>query len=370
MEYKTFRIGDIFEKLSSRFLGEGDKFKAVSKIKNSEYNIPMLYAKSGDNGIMYWSKEGDFEVHENTIGIIYNGAIAAGLVYAQREKTGILAESYLIRVKDYEVSFQTNLFLAITIKKCIFEKYSRDYLATWKKVENEEIKLPVTNNSIPDWGYMEQYVKLIEEQYIKLIDVYLLQLGYQSKEDTVLGENDKLILNNNSNTTFRSFRLDELFDFIKRGRRIKSLDRIDGDLPFITAGVENTGLSSYIGNPEAEIFPENSITIDMFGNTFYRGYEYGADDHVAVLYNSEKKYSKKVLQYIQPCINKAIAGKFSYARNFYASDAPDVEIDLPVTDNGQLDTKFMESYISVIEKKVVYNLRSKMDEKLNIIPNF
>lgn len=91
--------------------------------------------------------------------------------------------------------------------------------------------------------------------------------------------------------------------------------------------------------------------IIMFGNTFYRDYEYGADDHVVILYDSNNKYCKKVLQCMQPHIQKAVHGKFSYARNFYASDAFGIEIELPVNVEGELDITFMEEYIRVIEKK-------------------
>ena len=37
---------------------------------------------------MYWGKEGDFTTYENVISIIYNGAIATGKVYTQKERTG------------------------------------------------------------------------------------------------------------------------------------------------------------------------------------------------------------------------------------------------------------------------------------------
>ena len=101
-------------------MGVGDKAKAVSKVETEEYSVPVVYAKSGDNGIMYWAKEGDFETHSNVISIIYNGAIAAGLVYAQRKETGILAESYLIKVKNIEVSFEINLFLRSVLESFLY----------------------------------------------------------------------------------------------------------------------------------------------------------------------------------------------------------------------------------------------------------
>ena len=181
---KTFRLGDLFIKLQTRYLGKGNKFKAVSAVRNDIYNIPVVYAKCGDNGIMYWAKEGDFKTYENTISIIYNGAVAAGLVYAQEEQTGILAESYLVKLKNAAVSHDTNLYLASVMRKVIYPRYSRDKLATWKnKVENDFISLPVLTDDknhivydkdckfhkdgyIPDWNYMDRYIKVIKKLVI------------------------------------------------------------------------------------------------------------------------------------------------------------------------------------------------------------
>nr|WP_283249677.1 restriction endonuclease subunit S [Helicobacter turcicus] len=142
--WREFKIGDLFEKISARFLGKGNKFEAVSKSKTNEFCIPVVYAKFGNNGIMYWAKNGDFETYENILSIVYNGAIATGKVYAQKEKTGILAESYFIRLKNINVSFEVNLFLQCVLEKVLYPKYSRDNLATWNnKVENDSISLPV-----------------------------------------------------------------------------------------------------------------------------------------------------------------------------------------------------------------------------------
>jgi len=157
-----FRIGDIFTKLSSRYNGEGDKFRAVSKIKSAEHSIPVVYAKFGDNGVMYWAREGDFETHENAIAVIYNGAIAAGLVYAQKHPTGILAESYLISLKNGQKCDNLNLYLASALQKSLYPLYSREYLATWPKVKNDFVSLPVDENGAPDYKYMAQHVEALK----------------------------------------------------------------------------------------------------------------------------------------------------------------------------------------------------------------
>lgn len=165
---REFKIGDLFEKLPAPYVGKGNKFEAVSKERTDEYCIPVVYAKFGDNGIMYWAKQGDFITHKNVLSVIYNGAIAAGLVYAQPYETGILAESYFVKLKDIEVSFRTNLFLQKVLEHFLYPKYSREYLATWSgKVENEKIILPTNDSGEIDYEFMENFIKAIEKLVIK-----------------------------------------------------------------------------------------------------------------------------------------------------------------------------------------------------------
>ena len=54
---------------------------------------------------------------------------------------------------------------------------------------------------------------------------------------------------------------------------MKKEDQLSGNIPFVMAGVTNTGVINYISNPVAS-FPKNSITVDIFGNTFYRDYDF------------------------------------------------------------------------------------------------
>lgn len=132
---------NIFEPLNVTKAKKSD----VRNFKSSEFHIPVVYAKFGDNGIMYWGRKNKFTTYENVISIVYNGAIAAGKVYAQEEPTGILAESYFIQYKYGQVSFRANLYISQVIEHKIYPIYSRENLAIWNgRVENEIIDLPVT----------------------------------------------------------------------------------------------------------------------------------------------------------------------------------------------------------------------------------
>ncbi|MGL2379563.1 restriction endonuclease subunit S [Helicobacter pylori] len=173
LTWQSFKLGDLFEKVSARFLGKGDKFKATSKSITDTHNIPLVYCKKGNNGIMYWGKKGDFETYDNIISIIYNGVIATGLTYAHRDEVGILAESYFIKFKNGNPNFLCNLFIKTAIEKVLYPKYSRDNLATWaNKVENELIFLPTNQHGKIDFPFMHTLINALMKQTIQGVVQY------------------------------------------------------------------------------------------------------------------------------------------------------------------------------------------------------
>ncbi len=156
--WKEFKIGKLFEHLEARYKGKEPRQDNVSRFKTSEFNTPVICAKHGDNGIMYWGREKDFTTYGNILSVVYNGAIAAGLVYAQKEPVGIFTDSYLIRCKEREVTFLQNLFLKTALQKSIYEKFSRERKAIWSRISENGIYLPTTASGEIDWDFMEHLI--------------------------------------------------------------------------------------------------------------------------------------------------------------------------------------------------------------------
>ena len=100
VQYRKFRIGDLFEKLETPYYGAGARHSDISDVKTQEYCVPVTSAKKGNNGICRWARKGQFKTYSNVISIVYNGAIAAGLTYYQPHEVAALADSYLIRLKN------------------------------------------------------------------------------------------------------------------------------------------------------------------------------------------------------------------------------------------------------------------------------
>ncbi|WP_405367204.1 restriction endonuclease subunit S [Ruminobacter sp.] len=161
-EWKDFKVGDLFEKLQLGIKNPNfNKALDVSEVRTAEFNLPLVNAKHGNNGIMYYGREEDFETAEMTIDIVQNGAIATGDVYAQPKKTGVLWDAYLVRPLFNISSEYALMFLATVIEKAIKDKFSYDDKCVWDKASQLYVKLPVSKEGKPDIDYMENYMSEI-----------------------------------------------------------------------------------------------------------------------------------------------------------------------------------------------------------------
>ena len=147
----------------------------------------------------------------------------------------------------------------------------------------------------------------------------------------------------------------EVFNRIEQGRRLKKDDQIDGTIPFVMSGTTNAGVVNYISNPVAS-FPKNAITIDIFGNTFYRNYAFGAGDDTGVYWNDATAYSSNAMLFFAVAMQKSMMGRFSYGKKLRSSQSEDFTMHLPVTDDGTIDFDFMESFIAELEAERVAEL--------------
>ena len=137
---------------------------------------------------------------------------------------------------------------------------------------------------------------------------------------------------------------------------MKKDDQLPGNIPFVMAGITNTGVVNYISNPVA-FFPRNSITIDIFGNAFYRDYAFGAGDDTGVYWNDKIEYSKGTMLFFAIAMQKALSGKFSYGKKLRSSQSLNFKMKLPIKD-GKIDFDFMESFIAELEARRIAELEA------------
>lgn len=181
--FKTFKVSDVFNKVEAKCKkADFDKRRDASTVPNEEYCVPLVNAKVGDNGIMFYGRKSDWNTQEMCIDVIQNGAVATGTVYAQPQAVGVLWDAYLIKPMVEAKSVEALLYMAKCIEKITKEQFSYDKKATWDRVKLCEVSLPVTLNGDIDFDYMERYIRAIEKLAIADVAKYKDKLIAATKQ--------------------------------------------------------------------------------------------------------------------------------------------------------------------------------------------
>ena len=169
---EIFKIGMVLEKLNLKNHSKSfDKCQDTSTIRTDEFSLPLVNAKLGNNGIMFYGREEDFDSAEMTIDVVSNGAVATGSVYAQPYKTGVLWDAYLLKPIAKIIHKESLLYLSASLEKAIKTKFGWEDKAVWSKVQHEYILLPTKDNQ-PDYEMMETFISAIQKLVIKDVVLY------------------------------------------------------------------------------------------------------------------------------------------------------------------------------------------------------
>ena len=367
VEWGEFKLGDLFEIKPTKYYRLQNE-----EIISKNGNVPLVSNSSIENGVMGFSnlkplnKGNTLTCSDTTLG-------ADTMFYQQKDFIGYSHIQHLVpKFKPFNKEIASAIISACivaTSKKYDYgNKFNRDAM------NKTIIHLPTKNGKI-DFEFMESFIAELEAERINKLDDYLIANGFNNY---VLTDEEKQVLeafrnDKNSmggvvdnqvvvNLKWRKFNLEKLFGKATRGKRLKGDDRILGDLPFVTAGETDEGVSAFIGN-NVNIFPENTTTIDMFGSAKYRNYKYGGDDHVAVVHT--ENLPKLASIFVTTSIHKtSYNGQFNYGRNFYAKDADELNISLPAV-NNQPNYELMEILISAIQKLVLKDVVLYVNNKIN-----
>lgn len=187
---KEYTIGTLYDKKELKNI-PFDKRTDTRQTPDDTYNLPLVNAKNGDNGIMFYGHKDKFDSIEMSIDIVQNGAIATGNVYPQPQRTGVLWDAYLIKSIGYSDTRESLIYVSAAIEKCIKKKFSYECKATWNRVCHERIWLPVTSTGSIDYKFMETYIRAIEKLTIQRV------LDWRAKEIATA----QIVVNDDKNVT-------------------------------------------------------------------------------------------------------------------------------------------------------------------------
>ncbi|MDY3885163.1 restriction endonuclease subunit S [Porphyromonas somerae] len=350
VEWGEYRLGDLFEILSSK-----KRFDA-NKVVIGDKGHPYVVRTSQNNGIRGFIEADESYLNDgNTISFGQDTAT----MYYQPTPYFTGDKIKVLRPKFEQFTSRNAQFFISCLKKPFMSFSWGASSFNVKTLAQQVIQLPTSNSEI-DYEFMERFIAELNAARLAELNAYLTITGL--KDYTLTPEEEQAVRDfEDGNVEWGKYRLGELFGEATRGKRLKSEDRISGNLPFVTAGEADMGVSAFIGN-EVEVFQPNTITIDMFGSAKYRNYTYGADDHVAVVHT--QCLSKYAVLFITSAIHKvANSGDFHYGRNFYAKDAAPLIVSL-FDWQGSPDYGRMETFISAIQKLVIKDVVLYADREI------
>ena len=322
-EWGEFRIGDYFTV-------EYGKYRPKDELGIG--NVNYVTSSGINNGISDTYSIADHQ--GNCITVASDGAMGASFYQEEPFST-----SNIVSTLTPLPNIPLNRYIAQFICTVIYNKKSEfgwlGFKMSVDRVRNLIIRLPQTPSGDPDWKYMESYMHNLESKVTAAIDELSVEAEKEDKKIDV--------------REWKEFSLSSIFGQPIRGTRITKANRICGNIPLVTAGNLNEGIAECISNEEQTTF-SRGITIDMFGNCFFRDYLFKADDNILIMNRDD--IDNKVLIFITACINAVTNNKFSYEKQYRFGSYNETNIILPATTSGTPDWAYMEAYMKKIEAKV------------------
>ena len=335
----------------------------TKQLLSEKGKYPTFSSDSTNNGIVGYSNiQPSFVCDDNNPIFVIFGDHTRTFNIAQHS-FNIMDNVKVLKPKQ-QYTLSEILFITSSWKKGIKDI---GYARHWKFAKETKILLPMKNGKI-DFDFMDSFIAELEAERIAELEAeriaelsaYLKVSGLDNYE---LSDEELKALRDYDSIDFEEFEYQEVFDKIVQGRRLKKDDQIPGDIPFVMSGVTNTGIVNFISNPVAS-FPRNSITLDIFGNAFYRPYAYGAGDDTGVYWNEENEYSKEVMLYITSSMSRSVAGKYDYGNKLRSSKSKNIKMKLPAVSKGVLDTDYMRIITNAVMKLVIKDVVQYTNERI------
>ncbi len=334
-DWKEFKLSDYFDVTGTTTT------KLDTLIENYGLgHYPYVTTQATNNGVA-----GYYNCYTEEGNILVADSAVAG--YVSYQPYNFSASDH---VEKLIPKFYFNKYIAmflVTVLNREGYRYSYGRKFNQDNIRNTIIKLPakqmLDNSFIPDWQFMEDYIKSLHHKPIT----------------TNINADNIPELNIRS---WEWFSLGRLFD-IRKGKRLTSADQEEGYNNYVGAIDSNNGIANHIG--QAPIHEANTISLSYngsVGEAFYQSEPYWATDDVNALYSRYKDFNAQIGLFIATVIRQE-KYKFSYGRKWTLENMNSTNIKLPIkrnnngnpiiddnctySDKGYIpDWQFMEDYIN------------------------
>lgn len=264
------------------------------------------------------------------------------------------------------------LYISTAIRKSVKGKYDFFRKFSRESVSTTSILLPVSENNVLNWAYMEEYIQSIKNRMSSKIEVNLRSQGFPTVSETILSEEDEYTIHKFDTAEYHEFIIGDIFEKLLTLKPKKQLETSliktkYFDAPAISATNKNNGIGFYVHGDDHNLL-ENILTVSANGtNTGFVAYQakpiaIAQDSYGIRLKQPSTKYA---YLYLASAINKFSTLKFNYQNKAGWTRLSKEKIILPVNSDGDINFGLMEDYIKVIQKKVLNNFYENILTKLS-----
>lgn len=368
--WKKFKVGELFncKPLNRPEIAGYTGYVKDDMVISPYGHTPYLAATSDNNGISGYSNL-KANNKANVITLSTTADSSNTVFYQEQEFIG-RQQMEGLRLKSKVLTKNLAFYFIPFIKKqaCLFNYGNK---LTVNKLKNFIIIVPVTSTNKPDFAWMEQYMKLVQEDYLQQkklsnqaeIKAYLTESQTDSLEIT---QDDKEFLHEFDKLPRQKFKVGELFDIIRPVSDNFSLltipydDRVDG-VSYVncsTAGINNNGCPLVIERKYVNLENVLKYGITVSANGANTGSVFVQSSDFIVLQDSYclilKSGNKNVFvyQFLSTLLFKYKV-QFNYQVKASWTRVSQLSIDIPVLPNSQVDVASIEKYMQIQSKPLI-----------------
>jgi len=323
--WKPFCIGDIAEIVSGKNINAEDRRAG---------ELPYITASAVNNGVSDFVSNINETLEENCISVNANGSVGYAFYHSY-------AALYSNDCRKIRLHHHRNKYVSLFIAQQITaqrEKYNYGYKMGTARLKRQKIMLPVNELGEPDYEYMENYIRRIEEKILSEYQKFL-----QAPETVeVVPLNQKV---------WKAFLIGDLFKLeAGKSKGLNYLKTEGGTIPYLGATNRNNGVLAFVQPVENLIQRGNCIAFIRNGEGSIGYSVYKSEDFIAtsdITCGYADFLNKYVGQFITTVADK-VRGKYNF--NYKRSDTrlKKEKILLPVNEIGEPDFEYMEAYIKNI----------------------
>ncbi len=327
---------------------------ARSIMKYNEGDIPYVSSGSVNNGIVSYL-EPKYEEQLEKGNCITVSPLDGSAFFQEKDFLGRGgAGSAISLLYNPNLSKYNALFICTVIKNAS-NRFDYSDALTSDNLKSLTIKLPVLHEKngdlyfddtkeysddgyVPDWLYMEEYMRKVECSVENSLDKF--QLANTAKKS-------KLNI-----SEWKEFLISDFFDFSLPKGDLQVQQAINGNIPLITPSNSNNGLLQRVSiKSQSTLYSANSITVDMFGNAYYQEEDFfvTAHGHVNVLI-PKIPFNKYVGCFMATAIKRMFLNKYGFSDMCTQKVLKREVVLLPVNENKEPDWTYMENYMRNFEK--------------------